>query len=41
MVAFDLLNQKPEMAGVHIVAQQIRNMTSIHEDVGLIPGLAQ
>ena len=27
--------------GVPIVAQQVMNPTSTHEDVGLIPGLAQ
>ena len=27
--------------GVHIVAQQVMNLTSIREDVGLIPGLIQ
>ena len=27
--------------GVPIVAQQIKNLTIIHEDVGLIPGLYQ
>ena len=27
--------------GVPIVAQQVQNPTSIHEDAGLIPGLAQ
>ena len=27
--------------GIPIVAQQIKNVASIHEDVGLIPGLAQ
>ena len=26
---------------VSIVAQQVKNLTSIHEDGGLIPGLAQ
>ena len=32
------------MAGVvavHIVVQRVKNSTSIHEDVGLIPGLSQ
>ena len=29
------------MEGVPTVAQQVKNPTSIHEDVGLIPGLAQ
>jgi len=27
--------------GVPIVAQQVKNPTSIHEDTGSIPGLAQ
>ena len=27
--------------GVPIVAQQIKNLTSIHEDIGLTPALAQ
>ena len=27
--------------GIPIVAQWVKNPTSIHEDVGLIPGLAQ
>ena len=27
--------------GVPIVAQQVKNSTGIHEDAGLIPGLAQ
>ena len=32
---------KKEDAGVPVVAQQLTNMTSIHKDAGLIPGLAQ
>ena len=28
-------------AGVLVMAQQVKNPTSINEDVGLIPGLAQ
>ena len=27
--------------GVPIVVQQLMNLTNIHDDVGLIPGLAQ
>ena len=30
-----------EKKGVPIVAQQVKNPTSIHEDAGLIPGLTQ
>ena len=30
-----------KVTGVPTVAQQFKNLTSIHEDVGLIPGLAQ
>ena len=29
------------MRGIPIVPQQVKNPTSIHDDVGLIPGLAQ
>ena len=30
-----------EIIGVPIVAQQLTNLTSIYEEAGLIPGLAQ
>ena len=32
---------KQHFPGVSVVAQQVMNLTRIHEDVGLIPGLAQ
>ena len=36
-----LPTQKVKPPGVPVVAQQLTNPTSIHEDMGLIPGLAQ
>ena len=38
--ATDAATKKKER-GTPDVAQQVKNSTSIHEDVGLIPGLAQ
>ena len=32
---------KSTVLGVPVVAQQLTNLTGIHEDVGLIPGLDQ
>ena len=32
---------KNEQLRVHIVPQRVTNPTSVHEDMGLIPGLAQ
>ena len=32
---------KPFSQGVPVVAEQVKNPTSIHEDVGSIPGLVQ
>ena len=32
---------KTKARGVSTVAQRLRNPTSIHEDVGLVPGLTQ
>ena len=32
---------KNKYVGVALLAQWLTNVTSIHEDVGLIPGLAQ
>ena len=29
------------LVGVRVVAQGVNNPTSIHEDAGLVPGLAQ
>ena len=35
------LNIPNSYPGVPIASQQVENLTSIHEDVGSIPGLAQ
>ena len=32
---------KIQLLGVPVVAQQVKNLTSIHEDIDSIPGLAQ
>ena len=36
-----ILNFKLKTVGVPAVAQQVKNLTSIHEDVGFISGLTQ
>ena len=36
-----MFDYKNHMNGVPVMAQQLTNQTTIHEDVGLIPGLAQ
>ena len=36
-----LLNSKSTKSGVTVIGQWLMNPTSIHEDTGLIPGLAQ
>ena len=37
----DKKSYKKAETGVPVVAQQIKNLTSIHEDTGVIPGLTQ
>ena len=37
----DSREEKKAKKGVPLVAQQVKNPTSIHEDTGLIPGLTQ
>ena len=39
--AFDRLIQKKRQDAVPVVAQQVKNPTSTHENVGLISGLTQ
>ena len=36
-----VLNKSKVLFLVPLVAQQVKNLTSIHEDAGPIPGLAQ
>ena len=38
---FFLQKEFKNLPGVPVVAQQVKNMTSIHEDLGWIPGLSQ
>ena len=40
-LAFSLYWLKQNKVGVLIVTEWVKNLTSIHKDVGLIPGLAQ
>ena len=35
------MNQKAFLQRVPVVAQQVTNLTSIHQDADLIPGLTQ
>ena len=41
MVSVRIKLTNGRLVGIPIVAQQVKNVTSIHEDVGSIPGLAQ
>ena len=40
-LAFSLYWLKQNKVGVLVVTEWVKNLTSIHKDVGLIPGLAQ
>ena len=40
-MVFPKTNEPKQKTGVPVLAQQLTNPTSIHEDMGLIPGLAQ
>ena len=35
------IHSNKKYGGVSIVAQQVKNLTSIHEDIGLVPGPTQ
>ena len=39
--SYDKTFSVKDRTGVPVVAQQLRNTTNIHEDVGSTPGLAQ
>ena len=40
-LAIVFIHSKKRGSGVLVMAQGVKNRTSIHEDAGLIPGLAQ
>ena len=41
MYTMGVAKKEKTKTGVPIVAQRVKNLTSIHEDSGLIPGLVQ